>query len=135
MKSKHRLISQICLCLVFAIAICLSIAIARPSSAQTDFKFQSDIISLKARISRLEQEVSRLRSDSRSPNRRNNNRIEQPNPSSGSNYISGNPPVVDGQAIGPSDPLYERLSTLLIELKEDVRNLDSRLTDIEKAAS
>ena len=134
MKSKRRLVGQICLVFSFAIAICLFIAIARPSLAQADFKLQSDIISLKARISRLEQEVNRLRSDLRSPNRSNNNRVERPTPPSRSHYNSGNPPVVDG-AIGRSDPLYERLATLIVELKEDVKNLDRRLSDLEHKSS
>ena len=133
MKSKHRLVNRIYLCLVLAIAIC-SLAIARPSLAQADFSLKSDLISLKSRIGRLEQEVTRLRSDLRSPNRSNSNRDKQPPPSR-SDYIRGNPPIVNGQAIGDSDPLYERLATLLIELKEDVKNIDRRLIDLEDKAS
>jgi hypothetical protein len=43
-----------------------------------------------------------------------------------------NPPVVNGEAIGTSDPLYQRLATLVIELKEDVKSIDRRLSKIEK---
>ena len=43
--------------------------------------------------------------------------------------------MVNGQAIGNSDPLYERFATLLIELKEDVRNIDQRLTKIEQQST
>ena len=131
---RNRL-SKICLGLFLSIAICWSIAIARPSPAQTDFNLKSDIISLQSRISRLEQEVNRLRSNSRSPNRTNNNRVKQPDAPSCQNCNSGNPPVVNGQAIGRSDPLYEKLATLLIELKEDVKDLDRRLSNVENTAS
>ena len=75
-----------------------------------------------------------MRSNSRSL-KPNNNRVKQPNPSLRLNNSGGNPPVVNGQAIGRSDPLYERLATLLIELKEDVKNLDRRLVDLENKAS
>ena len=135
MKSRYRLLSRICLCLVLAIALCLSFALTQPSPAQTDFNLKSDIISLKSRIGRLEQEVTRLRSNSQAANRMNRNRIEQPDTSTRPNYTTGNPPIVNERAIGRSDPLYERLATLLIELKEDVRNLDSRLTKLENKAS
>ena len=128
---KRRLVDRICLCLVVAIAICF-LSLFQPSLAQTDFGLKSDIISLKSRLARLEQEVTTLRSNLRSPN--HNNRVKQPTPPR-SNYTSGNPPIVNGQAIGPSDPLYERLATLLVELKEDVKNIDRRLKDLEDNSS
>jgi len=131
MSSKHSSLGKICLGLLVAIAIYLSMAIGSPSLAQANLNLKSDIISLRSRISRLEQEVTRLRSsNSRSLDR--TARIEQsrqiPNPTN----IS--PPEVNGQVIGRSDPLYEKFATLLIELKEDVKNLDRRLTEIENKA-
>ena len=90
---------------------------------------RSDITSLNSRIRRLEQEVSRLRSFGRglnpAPPRRNLPARPIPNPT----FV--NPPVVNGEAIGRSDPLYERFATLLIELKEDVKSLDRRLSELE----
>ena len=104
-----------------------------PVIAQSNFNLKSDIISLQARISRLEQEVSRLRSSAVSPSPRSI-KPKQPTPNPAPRPTIINPPVVDGRAIGKSDPFYERLATLLIELKEDVRDLDRRLTEIEQTA-
>lgn len=132
MVSKRHLASQIFRGTLIAIAICLIIAIGQPSLAQADFGLKSDIISLKSRLSRLEQQVNRLSSsNSRSLDR---TAIQQPK-SPNSNRLNISPPVVDGRIIGRSDPLYEKFATLLIELKEDVKNLDRRLTEIEKTDS
>lgn len=132
---------------IFAIQVCLSCVlisliqlglgsrniVSQPVLAQSNLNLSSDIISLKARISRLEQEVNSLRSSNfNSPSRPS--RINQPTPNPPIPNV-GNPPVVNGQAIGNSDPLYERFATLLIELKEDVRNIDQRLTKIEQQST
>ena len=113
--------------------ICLSIGIVyltqvdSPGSAQSDLNLKSDIISLRARIGRLEQEVNRLRGSLGKPNQP----LRTDRPSSAPS-TTVNPPVVNGEAIGTSDPLYQRLATLVIELKEDVRSIDQRLSEIEK---
>jgi len=131
---ERNFVKRICQGFLIAIAICLSIAISQPSLAQGDFKFRADIISLQSRIGRLEQEVSRLRSsNSRASN--STAPIKSPANTPNSNITIVSPPEVDGQIIGRSDPLYERFATLLIELKEDVKNLDRRLTEIEDKAS
>jgi hypothetical protein len=98
----------------------------RPIKAQSSLILNADINNLRSRVNRLESEIRRFQSntDRRIPLPPNQNDRVTPN--------FGNPPIVDGRAIGPSDPFYERLATLLIELKEDVRNLDRRLTAIEK---
>lgn len=131
---KWHYILLLCLsCLwISAIYITSPRAIA-PVLAQSDLSLKSDIISLRARISRLEQEVNRLRSSVVSPSPRPP-KPKQPTPPPAQRPTIINPPVVDGRAIGKSDPLYERLATLLIELKEDVRELDRRLTEIEQTS-
>lgn len=96
-------------------------------SAQSITGINAELSSLRTRINRLEGEVARLRQSRRS-NLPDSSK-SQPAPR------LGNPPVVDGEAIGPSDPLYERLATLLIELKEDVRNIDRRLAEVEQKVS
>ena len=111
------------------------VAIGHPLLAQSNLNLNSDIISLRARISRLEQEVNSLRrNNSFTPSPSRTAKPQQPtsNPAPSRPTIV-NPPIVNGRAIGKSDPLYERLATLLIELKEDVRNLDRRLTEIEQS--
>ncbi len=97
--------------------------------AQSNTSLNSEISSLRTRINRLESQVSRL---SQSPS------TNLPRPGNSKPYSSnrsGNPPIVNGEAVGPSDPFYERLATLLIELKEDVRNIDRRLAEVEQRVS
>ncbi len=120
-------------CLTFVIVGLVNFVPTRvfqpPASAQSELTLKSDIISLKARLSRLEQEVTSLRSLNTRP--RNSSVRQQPSNSIPQNL--NNPPVINGQSVGNSDPMFERLATLLIELKEDVRNIDRRLTKIEQA--
>ena len=126
----RTLIARICLvCLLISLVyLGLPTKINQLSaSAQSDLKLKSDIISLQARIGRLEQEVSRLRSSNTSSRNssvppRQSNSIPQ----------TGNPPVINGQPIGKSDPMFKRLATLVIELKEDIRNIEQRLTKVEQ---
>ncbi|MGF1589922.1 MAG: hypothetical protein ACFCU7_11880 [Pleurocapsa sp.] len=126
---------QICLsCLLISlIYLGLPTLVSQPVLAQSNLNLNSDIISLKARISRLEQQVNNLRSSNfNRPSRPS--KTKQPTATPPIPNV-GNPPVVDGQAIGNTDPLYKRLATLLIELKEDVRNIDQRLTQIEQQST
>ncbi len=95
--------------------------------AQSITGIRSEITSLRARVNRLESEVRNL-SRSNTSNRTAPNISQRDLPSSTIN----NPPIINNRAVGRSDPLFERLATLVIELKEDVRNLDQRLTAIEK---
>ncbi|MGL5836400.1 MAG: hypothetical protein ACRC1Z_24710 [Waterburya sp.] len=127
----------------FRFTICLSFllislsyllpTVNQPLLAQSDFRLESDIISLKSRINRLEQEVNYLRS---STNSRNSGsrflELTPPKPNQPSAPPNSGITIVDGKVIGRSDPLYSRLATLLIELKEQVNNIDRRLTVIEK---
>ena len=109
--------------LITTIAIAIVIVNRSSASAQSVTRINADIIRLRTRIDRLESQLRRT-------NKLSNNSLPlkdrvTPNPS----LI--HPPVIDGRAIGPSDPLFERLSTLLIELKEDVNKINERLTAIE----
>jgi hypothetical protein len=128
----------ICLSFLLISLIYLMPTVNQPLLAQSDLNLKSDIISLQSRISRLEQEVNYLRSSRSSSNSSFQSpdltptKPKQPSTSPTDRTTIINPPVVDGQVIGRSDPLYSRLATLLIELKEEVRNLDRRLTTIEK---
>lgn len=99
--------------------ICLGIFLlllwANRVSAQSDTAVRSELTSLRSRVSRLEAEVRRL-----------SGVTTRPVPSSPA------PRIVEGEALGPSDPMFERLATLAIELKEDVRELQKRVTALEK---
>jgi hypothetical protein len=133
---RRNFILKICLSFILISLIYLVPTLNQPSLAQSDLNLKSDIISLESRLNRLEQEVTRLRSFSSSSSQSLNipaAELKEPSTPPASRTTTGNPPVVDGQAIGRTDPLYSRLATLLIELKEEVRSLDRRLTEIEQA--
>ena len=113
--------------LVSIIFISIQVINSYPVAAQSTININADIINLRTRINRLEQEVNRLRN----LNYSSRGNISHPTKAT-SPPDKDNPPIVDGCAFGASDPSYERLATLLIELKEDVRDIDKRLTEIEK---
>ena len=85
---------------------------------------RAETLNLKRQIRQLEGEIRRLNQLNMRSNSLTPSRIPRSNIS--------NPPIVNGQPIGRSDPMFQRLATLLIELKEDVRNLDKRMTAIEQ---
>lgn len=99
----------------------------KPLFSQTNTGLNSEISSLRSRINRLESEVRNLR-PSRSTSISPNNNI----PRESLDREINNPPMVGDRAIGKSDPLFERLATLIIELKEDVNNIENRLGVLEE---
>jgi hypothetical protein len=127
----------------FRLTICLSIllislsyllpTVNQPLLAQSDLSLKSELSSLESRINRLEQEVNSLGS-SRTSIRSGSQSSEPTPPRSNQAFSLSNygTTVVDGKVVGRSDPLYSRLATLLVELKEQVSNIDQRLTAIEK---
>ena len=123
-RLRSHLISSILICiLIVTITVTMQIVHSSSVSAQSPTSLNADIIRLRTRIDRLESEINRV-------NKSRNNQISSPDTTTpNSNLV--HPPVVDGRAIGPSDPLFQRLSTLLIELKEDVKKIDKRLTAVE----
>jgi uncharacterized protein YceH (UPF0502 family) len=110
-----------------SISIVLAIAIThdRAVTAQSTTDFRAEITNLRTRVSQLEREVRRL---SQSSNL---------NPQSAADQIRsqstvGNPPLVNDQPIGRSDPMFERLANLVIELKQEVRELEQRVVEVER---
>lgn len=87
--------------------------------AQSDTAVRSELTNLSNRVSRLESQIGRLGSSSP--------RSTTPSP----RQPSSPPRVVNGQVIGESDPMFERLATLVIEIREDVRKLDKRMKVLE----
>jgi hypothetical protein len=117
-----RSLALFSLTLVFALIVSIGIQIIYPHPivAQSDTAIRSEITSLRSRVSRLESEI---RSAGRSGNR----------PSNSSEPRQNTPPQeVDGVVVGSSDPMFERLATLAIELKERVNSLEERVTQIEQ---
>ena len=115
------------LLLILLLSLTLVVSSNPLVKAQSITGIKAEISGLRARINRLESQVRNL-SRSNTPNRTAPNIRQRELPSSTIN----NPPVIDNRVVGRSDPLFERLATLVIELKEDVRDLDQRLTAIEK---
>ena len=113
--------------LIVGLIFALITASNQPASSQSITGLNAEISSLRSRINRLESEIRNIRTS---------------NPTSALPYelpekepIDGeieNPPVVNDQPIGKSDPLFERLATLIIELKEDVNNIENRLDALEE---
>lgn len=94
--------------------------------AQSISSLNGEIINLRTRINRLESDLSFLKRSIPS----NRNIPNTPTRESPSSTIN-NPPAINNTVVGRSDPLFQRLATLVIELKEDVKNLDRRLKEIE----
>jgi outer membrane murein-binding lipoprotein Lpp len=114
--------------IIIVLILGLILLASKPVSSQSITGINAEISGLRSRISRLESEVRNLRSGNLSPAPG----IPKTNPEAEANSDSfNNPPVVDDRAIGRSDPLFERLATLLIELKEDVNNLENRVDILE----
>ncbi|MBE9166519.1 hypothetical protein IQ238_02850 [Pleurocapsales cyanobacterium LEGE 06147] len=97
----------------------------RAVTAQSTTDFRAEITNLRTRVSQLEREVRRLSQSSNRTTQSATDRI-------GSQSTVGNPPLVNGQPIGQSDPMFERLANLVIELKQEVRELEQRLVEIER---
>ena len=118
-------LNKLVLSCLLIVTIVLAILIANRSSvsAQSFTSINADVIRLRTRVDRLESELRQTR-------RLGNNSLSSPNKVTPNSNLF-HPPVVDGRVIGSSDPLFQRFSTLLIELKEDVKNINERLTELE----
>ena len=106
------------LLVIIILLIVIFIQQINPVSASVENRLRGEINRLEARVSRLESAVTNLRQGS------NNNNNSPP--------LNSSPQIVDGEIIGRSDPLFERLSTLVIELKERVMGLEKRMNQLER---
>ncbi|MGF1490603.1 MAG: hypothetical protein ACFBSE_26220 [Prochloraceae cyanobacterium] len=114
--------AKICLVLFLSLIIGLSIGITR-SVAISD----PNLSSLTARVNSLRIRVDRLESEIRNLNnltRRNvpTNRSDLPRLSLDRDR---------SRAIESDDPMFQRLATLVIELKQEINDLESRLEKVE----
>ena len=120
--------SLVKLFLIVLLSIILIVSSSSLVKAQSITGINAEISSLRSRINRLESDVRNLNRAINS----NRNIPKIPNREFPSSSIE-NPPAIDNTVVGRSDPLFKRLATLVIELKEDVKNLDQRLTVIEES--
>jgi hypothetical protein len=121
--SLHKIITLLSLT-VLILMIIIGGNVSNVIASNPQGVLRSELVSLEGRIRALEMEVRYLR-----------NKIPQSsvniNPNPSPNVSPRNPQVVDGELIGRSDPLMERFATLIIELKEQVRELEKRVTQLE----
>lgn len=89
----------------------------KPVSAQSLSSLSSEVFSLKAKLNQLENQVQNLK------------QTRSPQPYNPPLAVPQSPP---NPSLGRSDPMFERLATLLIELKERVTALEKRTTELEK---
>lgn len=122
-RSRNRQQLIVLIALFLTIVNIVIVVWHQPATAQSSSITNTELIMLRNRVSRLENQINRISG-------LNRNRFE-PSPSSPPPAITETPPVVDGQPIGRSSPMYERLATLVIELKEDVQNLQQRVNQLE----
>lgn len=113
-----KILSVIVLTILISLTIISSTNLQAVSQSTTSLN--AEISSLRSRVNRLESEIRRLGRVSNLPSPRTSNPPRNNAPSN-----------INGNLIGSSDPLFERFATLLIELKEDVRDLNQRLTNVE----
>ena len=115
----RRPIVKLCFALFLSliVGVVFQITYTNAVSAQSITSLSSDISRLRTRVNQLESQVRNLS--------RSIPRINQPS--------QVNPPrsIDRGNTVDSSDPMFQRLATLVIELKEQVKDLDKRVKKIE----
>ncbi len=113
--------SLICLALIVGLIILsprLTMAQSLSSLESRIFRLESENAQLRSHLNRLEGELSR----SSFPIPRNN--IPAP----------GLPPRANQQVL-PSNPMFQRLATLVIELKERINVLEEQVTELKEGSA
>jgi hypothetical protein len=103
--------------LILILSLFLILSLVKPVNSQSDSAVRSELINLRNRVDSLESQI-------RGTSVRQGNADSTPPRRSGTS-------VVEGEVVGRSDPLFERLSTLVIELKEDFKKLERRVQVLE----
>lgn len=115
-------IGIICLALLFALVILSSRTLAQSSSALESriSRLESDSFQVRSQLTRLESQLGQLsgRSSSQTPTP---NRPPQVPPRS-----------TRQRQVSSSDPMFDRLATLVIELKERVQALEKQVTQLNR---
>jgi BMFP domain-containing protein YqiC len=97
--------------LTLIISLLLILSFVNASKAQSDTAVRSELISLRNRVERLESQV-------RGISIRGENAAPIPQRRSGTGIVNGE--------------VFQRLATLVIELKEDLKKLEQRVQILEK---
>jgi polyhydroxyalkanoate synthesis regulator phasin len=120
--SLHSSIVKYSVILLLGAIVAFVIAIARPQIvfAQSDTAVRSELTSLRSRVTRLESEI---RSGA------GRNRTGEVRQSPGQNVPAQ---TINGETIGETDPMFQRLANLTIELKERVATLEKQIKQLEQ---
>lgn len=115
-------IGIICLSLFFAIVIFDRHTLAQSSASLESrlSRLESENFQMRAQLSNLESQLSAFRSQLTSQNPSSNRQTAPP--------IS---PRTNGQ-VSSSDPMFKRLATLVVELGERVKVLETQVAQLKK---
>jgi uncharacterized protein YceH (UPF0502 family) len=115
-------IGILCLALIFALLLLSRSTLAQSSSALESriSRLEADNFQLRSLLSRIESQLSAVSARSLP---QNPSPIRPPAPSV--------PPRVNRQ-VSSSDPMFNRLATLVIELKERVQALEAQVAELKK---
>ncbi|MFB6276595.1 MAG: hypothetical protein ABEI32_10695 [Halothece sp.] len=106
----------LCLLLILLLALVPRFSNAQGIGLESRMsQLESEIFQLRSRLSNLESQISRANPPSRQPSQRPD--IPSPSPRR--------------QTIPPSDEMFDRLATLVIELKERVQTLEKKVAKLE----
>lgn len=110
-----------CIALIFALVILSGRTLAQSSSALESriSRLEVDNYQLRSQISRLESQLSELSGRSAS---------QTPSPNKPPPPV---PPRSNRQVLS-SDPMFNRLATLVVELKERVQSLEAQVAELKK---
>jgi hypothetical protein len=110
-------------CLIIGLILSIQITKIDAVNAEPNNYLNPQVIDLRNRVNLLENQLNRSRTNSPpgtpQPIRSNRDRTNYP------------PEKVNGQLVGRSDPAFENLATMVIELKQEVRALNKRVAQLE----
>ena len=121
MKKKYGII-----CLVLILGF---VFLPRLTVAQSPGLLESRISRIEAENFQLRSQVSRIESQLAQLSGRPFSSPQKPSPNSPAPRISSR---TNRRQVSSSDPMFERLATLVIELKERVQSLESQVAELKK---
>jgi uncharacterized protein YceH (UPF0502 family) len=111
-------IGIICLALFVTLTV-----LSRHTLAQSSFALESRVSALEAENFQLRSQINRIESQLGSLGRQS-----PPDPI----RVSAQAPSRANQQVSSSDPMFKRLATLVIELKERIQALEAQVAELKK---
>lgn len=121
MSNKYGII---CLALILGLVLLPRLTLAQASGVLESrmARIEAENFQLRSQVSRIESQLATLSGRPLSSAQRLNRNTPTPQISSRTNR----------QPVSSSDPMFERLATLVIELKERVQSLESQVAQLKK---